>query len=774
MRDPRTPKHIKLVGQPDVAGAHLPLGVSKLEDEYRESPPYEVPHQTRYLVGQDYTTESRIHGDQHYVTVIGGAECRDKLGFLLVRDGERYNAHYNDGVVENIYPIDGQPRPEPDPADRTKGYKVPTQLRVGAASRTQASKFSGLMRLVVGCYHAAGKDAPFSYTFAKTHGILKLDVPVGNPPVLTTRYWVTEISPNGIFAAPIVNTGKCCDSWSIARYIPTTAEVEENPSLQQFRDELSLANAWLAGRPGVLLLQPPAAMNDAYSSGSTWYPDCGWAFSASGVNAQNVVVFQSTSPLPLHYRCSRFKINFSLQPDGNPTATITEEESNKVAAFPNFSGVWMPTGPNTWQNTESLTAAQQLTMPHVSQDAPIHVYYVGEQEIITRWQLAATNQPARLTPCTTGYLKQYAGTPRYCRLIVATGPIVPICQGIVFAFLAEPPPTNELFIYTGPDNNFATTNDGLCTHGGTHTDEAAHFKVVAGFVSPVFSSVRERSSKTMTVKDTRQEAEVVETETTAPSLYTLHPSCYYTIIQPFPPFNPVLITFGPVIQRTTRYGAVVYNHVETGSFTKTARTNFAMFHMEREAGLHIMRDADISSGSQFNESLSSNPSAFFAHTKTTIEKIADTGTGPYPPGSLFTPFTNSQVSGNGSIAQTAATVDTTVTPLDTFTPTAVAQLNVGPLQAGVTIPSETVAGGFMPTSTLSPFIFGNFASPPIGVIEIASAAFAQHGNLYYDDPELEPPGQSGNAVYLLEAPTIVTAGGFDANINQVVAFVGKA
>lgn len=409
MRDPRFPRHVKLLGQPDIAGAKLPLGLSKLEDLYRESEPYDPPHLTRYLVGDDYQVESRIHGDQHYVTVTGGGECKDKLGFLLVRAGPNYDAHYNDGVVERIDPIDGQPRPEPETADRTVGYKVPLQLRVAATARLTAGRFSGLMRLVVGCYHAAGKDAPFSYTFAKTHGILKLDVPIGNPAVPTPRYWFIEVSASGIFAAPAENTDKCCDSWGITKYVPSAAELQADPGLQQFKDTLSLNWAFSAGKPGVRQLATAGEMFGFFGSGAPWYPECGWAFSASGVGVQNVVVLESSTPTPTHYLCSRFKITFALGNDNNPVAAMTTMELQVVAAFPDFSGVWFPTGSNAWRNTDGVTAAQQVTMPWGTQNAPVHVYYRGEEEIVTRWMLTRTSiTGGSFGSCSTGNKMQFA------------------------------------------------------------------------------------------------------------------------------------------------------------------------------------------------------------------------------------------------------------------------------------------------------------------------------------------------------------------------------
>jgi hypothetical protein len=756
--------------------------VSKLEDEFRESPPYEIPHLTRYQVGPDYTTESRIHGDQHYVTVIGGAQCRDKLGFLLTRDGsgQNYDAAYNDGVVERINPIDGQPRPEPETADRTVGYKVPSQLRVAANSRVSASRFTGLMRLAVGCYHAAGKNAPFSFGFGKTHGILKFDVPVGNPAVMTPRYWVIEISSVGVFAAPIVNTGKCCDSWSITKYIPTAEEVAEQPSLEGFQTTLGLNWAFSVGRPGVLKLLSSTEMASAYSSGFPWYSGCGWAFSASGVSAQNVVVSSSSSPLPAHYLCSRFKISFSLQPNGTPAAAVTEEESNKIATFPEFSAVWIPTGSNNWFNSDFLTAFQIANMPFASQDAPVHVYYVGEQEIVTRWILTRSNQPLVLTPCTSNTLVQFLGTQRFCTEVY--GSSVFSCQGINNFTIANP--ANPA-IGMG-DGGFKVSPDGNVKFGGSHTLTPAHSRVMAGFSSPHISTVFERSSKTVTETTTVQESpisgiyhnELVPPRlipgefTENPTNYMLDPSCYYTVNRPTFPFDPILITFCPVIEHYDETYALVYNRGFTGSENSSARTTVVPFLNEREALLHVYRNNQFRTGNDFTQSIV-NDGQSYARLYSTRYKVADAASGIFPAGYLSCNYVGPWTAAGGSFFQSQGAFQSSLNPATTFGPNAAAQLNVGPLAVGAPVPSEATAGGFMPTTPLTVFVFGNFASPPAMIVEVASPVFAQHGNLYYDDPELEPTNQFGNAVYQLDS-VVVTVGGFSDGATQYLAFVGKA
>jgi hypothetical protein len=754
--------------------------VSKLEDEYRESPPYEVPHLTRYQVGQDYTTESRIHGDQHYVTVIGGAECTDKRGFLLTRTGPNYDAAYNDGVVERINPIDGQPRPEPDPADRTKGYKVPAQLRVAASSRLSASRFSGLMRLAVGCYHAAGKDAPFSYTFAKTHGILRLDVPVGNPAVLTPRYWVIEISQSGVFAAPIENTGKCCDSWSITRYTPTADEIAEQPSLEGFKTTLSLSWAFSVGKPRVLQLMSSGDVSTAYASGSPWYADCGWAFSASGVSAQNVVVSESSTPLPAHYLCSRFKFSFSLDINDNPVAQLTTLDLQQVATFPEFSAVWAPTGSNNWVNSSFLTAAQINSMPFASQNAPVHVYYEGEDEIVTRWILTRSNLPVTLGPCNQNFRVSFLGTPSMCRQFFGEAEFS--CQGINSYLL--PDPVNPALSVGA--SGFSVTPDGHLEYGGTFEDTGAFTRVTAGFTSPKISTVFERSSKTVTRKTTVQEAAVdgiydngagvfnIGAFTEGPTLYSLDPSCFYTVPRPTPPFDPVLVTICPVVEHRFETAAIVYNTGFTGTELFSARTTIVQFLNEREALLHVYRNNTFQSGTDFSEPISGGGATqSYAALKETRSKVADAASGIFPAGYLSCNYNGPWSSADDGFLQSQNLFVPFSNAATHFSPHAAALLNVGPVSAAMVVPSEAVQGGFMPSTPLTVFVFGFLASPPAAIVEVASPVFAQHGNLYYDDSTLEPPNQFSNAVYQIDA-TAVTVGGFDAGATQFIAFVGKA
>jgi hypothetical protein len=709
--------------------------------------------------------EIRIIGEERFITITS-LGCQDRRGFLLTRTlADEYFALYNDGVVEEIDPITGTPRPEPDPAVRTKDYVVPSQLRGDPTTNTNAGKFSGLMRLAVGCYHVRGLEAPFSYSHAKTHGILKLGI----------KHWFIEISASGVFAAPVSNTGRCCDSWSIAKYIPTAEEIAEQPSFAPFAETLSLNWAFDNGKPGVLRLVEAGTITAAFSNGTPWHVDCGWAFSASGVVAQNVVQSETGAGASRRWLCSRFRFDFSLGTDGNPVAVYSNPELSQVAQFPDFSGVWLPQDNNTWEKVNGLTDAEMAASTFSSQNAPIHVYYDGEEEVLTRWRLFKATDPGGPHACTTGFRKHFGGGNPHCRLITAAHD-GPVCQGPLgesFGVTAGQELGNDGQDAPGPPDEGFFIHNGRVSYGGSTTTTSSYLILSCGFQSPKFSGIFERSTKTIDRWTTVEGAPII-TVTETDTLYQLHPDCEYDIEDPI--FGGTLhVDFGPVRERRTETKALVYNERHIGTEIFSARTVFVPFLVEREAGLNVVRHNTFFTGDNFQESISS---AGRHHARITVkhEKIADIGTGVYPAGTFFTNYTNWEGPASTAV-DVGGTIDTTSDPLTTFTPAASAHLSVGPIEVTITVPSEASQGGVMPATALSAFLLGSAASPPEpGDLTLSSPVTAQHGNLLTSDPKLTPPDQTGNGMYLLEFATPVTLGGF-AGIDfqdDVLGFVGKA
>lgn len=315
-----------------------------------------------------------------WIAASGG--CADVPPFLLKYEGTVPFAYYTDGRRERIYTAGT--RPNPDPSVRTKNVVLPTDVTTGLK---RGSKYSGLMRMAVQCSHARGANTKFAFGWAKTHGILEhIDqAPLndGAGASATTaaaaqRYWVVEISPDGAFAAPVEWSGRCCDGFSVDAYLPTPAQVKAAPALQTYRDTLSLAWAFGQRIKGVAQVLTPAQVAPAYV-GSPWKSDDGWAFSRSGKHAQNVTARQ----VGLHFHMERWKVDFTTTLSGQNyvvTAVIARAEQGDIY-FPSTDPLWIPTG----NGAEWMPAPRFSGVDIASASGPVHVYYQGETEFVTRY-----------------------------------------------------------------------------------------------------------------------------------------------------------------------------------------------------------------------------------------------------------------------------------------------------------------------------------------------------------------------------------------------------
>jgi len=396
-------------------------------------------------------------------TPVREIEGKENLGFLLAASGPVmapvFWAHYADGLIEAIDPASGFPRPEPDPADRTKRVVIPVSLRTRPnIFQKQASRYSGQMRRVVQCLNSRGLESPFSYGWPKTHGIIEYPYPrqqgstAGDEATkfAQRRFWIIEISTAGVFAAPITFGLKCM----------TCAT-----NLTEYKDgdAINLASKYPANAK-VLRVMDAAAIAPAYANGSPWYTGMGWAFSWSGRSASNVV--QRIRSAPDHYETRLVDLGFSVAftgseitsltaaggiatalmadhgfkngelvvisgatPDayngahvitnatsgsfqfaidatipspagGMPkaanaqgtatiSATISVGSAGRVTFRPNDLGtLWVPGGeqPTRWDGIRPFFNI-------VNSSGPVHVFYDGEDKLVTEWSMATTTIP---------------------------------------------------------------------------------------------------------------------------------------------------------------------------------------------------------------------------------------------------------------------------------------------------------------------------------------------------------------------------------------------
>lgn len=229
-------------------------------------------------------SENGLMEDKIVLAMVG----RDFEGFLLTLatapNPDEYRAYYVDGEIELIDPITGVPRPDPDPAVRTKFLKLP------AALTPAPSTFTGQIRRIVQCYASQGRVNPYRSNYEVSHGILEYPFPrvIGataaeeRTNASLRKFWIIEISSAGVYMAPVTVGVKClsCMTATINAYLNagrvdlawTFVNNNDAGLVEQLLDDTDIADAFPAG-------------GDLATNHNT-----SWAFSYSGRKASNVLL----------------------------------------------------------------------------------------------------------------------------------------------------------------------------------------------------------------------------------------------------------------------------------------------------------------------------------------------------------------------------------------------------------------------------------------------------------------------------------------------------
>lgn len=726
MRNSANKLHTKLTGDVSKASQWVPFARNILDGLIDVSGTGST-YTSKTLQPEDGTRIIvRLAGAERFIHIDVRPPCTDRQGFLLTRtnDGtaQTYTANYVDGFSERINPITGTPRPDPDPAKRTKGQKVPSDLFGGAFAGKTPAKFSGLIRKAVGCYHMRGLNIPFSYTWGTTHGIVEKTVSINNgTPV--KKHWIVEISSLGVYAAPISDTGKCCDSWDVSMYQPTAKELEDNPGWQTYKTTLSL---WWAATYGnrSAVYNVIGNMAEPYDDGSPWSTEHGWAFSASGNEVMAVVAVAQSTP-ESHYDCSRWTIAFGDDGQGNLTATLTPNE-RKVPFAPLLQDqVWLPTDSTTWTGITSFPASGDEIAQYPAQNAPIHVYYDGEAAIVTRYSLAKTDVAAFQTPP----ISVIGGTINYNGKRIGN-----------LSFDHE-----DFNCYSS--GQFQIYN---LLMGGVGFDDSAYTLITAGYSSPKQSHVTSRYSVARTKYDTQWE-DIEEYYYEQSNTYGLRSECYF--IRDVPP--PTLITACTSIYGATEFRFASWQNIYTGSEDGYGRSAVVLFGEEREAILHVF---DSGSGEDYSVTYQSG---WGTHKR--AEHIVKIDGGDCP----LTEGTHIHIVGHGAPFYTAPPSYGGV--VHSNVRQGGAQLDLGSQSFGYTASIGPEPFFTWDNYDLGGFLDYNQTTKPTHDSDV----FAIHGNLYYDEADLTPVNQRNNAVYWIDGPKRVEIGGFEST-GEIISFVGRA
>jgi hypothetical protein len=707
-------------------------------------------------------------------------------GFLLARTGPqiepKFWAMFNDAFTEQIDPPSGAPRPDPDPAVRTKNQSLPPTLQSGDADAyTLPSRFSGQMRKVVQCEHSRGIETRFSHTWSRTHGLLEFPQPhrSGSDKAAETalrsqrKYFVIEISSAGVYAAPVEFGIDCLRCAPINEYM---LEGESTLNLAQFYIENP------AGR--VQRVMSDTQIAPAFAFGSPWYAGLGWAYAYSGIKAANVVV-RSGSDGYSFYETRIVRLAFSVTMANQSAATIVrsgsdaivlsaahgfiddevvsisgadQEEYNgahivrnatddafrfTVAGTPSSpatgtiviadindapsvsatltidapgrvifkqqggSTLWYPESNGVWRGVLPLNADQTV-------DGPVHVFFDGEDEIVTRWSNDVANHVFVETSTSGTWQGNATGTHAH---------------------------GGERLTWFGcqyGDECESSADRAVLSGSGERI--SAHVAQTFGFYG-AFDARAISLTRDVKTGSTAPVGGIREVTTEYSNFYALCPSCYF-----IGPTGNTVQACGSTIRITQRL-QVVRNTLREYNEVRAGASALILFSEEREAIAAIRAQTDSETG---REILQQNE--YGASTK---EEKIDTGDCP------FTDY-DEEIFGSS--------LDLTVDPpvdFDTTSRTGAFYVR-GVSGFGLIVPLSFSADGQVLNEG-----FAGFLSYTLTKQTAESTLFFMRGGLFYDEPSLTPQNQKGNRVFVLDT-AVQTQGGFEQLNNRTpISFVGE-
>lgn len=281
--------------------------------------------------------------------------------------------------------------------------------------------FSGTMRAVCQDFISRNNAIPYSYTYAKTHGIFLNSE--GRP-------FVIEISAEGVFAWPLRTCKSRSKLMGGLTFLPLPTPKPEDP--------ITLATG--LGIAGV------------YTATQSVFPGCGWAFSYSGAKASNVLLTVSGA----YYRSKIVTINILENSDTKRPASISIEEGAEDWFYTTRATHFKY--PDYVQGClMSFDAYTALSGPAAEYDCPVMVWYEGEELKEVRYlHTSSVSEPVNTAPPTdtvTGSLGSwYVGTAMSNR----TGFY---CPGMPDPYTAES--------FSGTRySRFITKSFGICSTGG--------------------------------------------------------------------------------------------------------------------------------------------------------------------------------------------------------------------------------------------------------------------------------------------------------------------
>ena len=215
------------------------------------------------------------------------------------------------------------------------------------------SMYTGLMRGLVQDQLGRGLQVGWDPTFNRTNGIL-----AGSK----GGYWAIQISSAGVRASRLKPCG--------GELFGAEATVPGFTTPQAFFP----LSGWTE-------LAPANVVGDAYTKTGAIWPECGWAFSASGKKAANIVLSVEGN----YFKSHLYEILITENDEGVPVnATMSELEDgffwgDRVShiRFPRYAAP-MSLVSFDWFNGIHDPPAESFV-------SPVHVHYVGEEQRVVRY-----------------------------------------------------------------------------------------------------------------------------------------------------------------------------------------------------------------------------------------------------------------------------------------------------------------------------------------------------------------------------------------------------
>lgn len=296
----------------------------------------------------------------------------DGLSHPLVNNLQVGQPHYandnGDPALNRFFPKGGDLAGSP-----AAGWVQESRLATAAVNIHDKipGKYSGEMRKVVQSINAQNERVPYDYTWIKCHGVFTS--------AITGNKWVIQIESNATIKAWPLNT------------VPPDEEDGEVRSLNGLDYRPVGGDPALVVPEDALTLSTSGAITEAFQY-TPFFPECGWAFSASGRKACNVTYSteQGAPNYPTfdYFYTRQFELTINEDGEGVPTsvsAAIVDQDW--LYGYRCIDGIGFTTGctqikfplyqSGTLYSFDWLT--ELASPPADDYTPPVYCWYDGEQ-----------------------------------------------------------------------------------------------------------------------------------------------------------------------------------------------------------------------------------------------------------------------------------------------------------------------------------------------------------------------------------------------------------